>query len=203
MDLRAQLGGVDIYLIDQILRGNIVAPARVLDAGCGGGRNLRYFLREGYEVHGVDSEPVAVDMLRQAAEEWGVADAAERLRVEDVASMSFADASFDVVIANALLHFARDRGHFEAMVAELVRVTTPGGLGFVRLATTIGLEASVLPVAGRPEGWVHLPDGSERFVVDLEDLLGLTTRHSLTLVDPIKTTNVQNLRCMTTWVWRR
>ena len=56
-DLLAQFGPIDIYLFDQILRGRIARGMRVLDAGCGSGRNLVYLLREGYEVFGVDADP--------------------------------------------------------------------------------------------------------------------------------------------------
>ena len=56
-DLLEQFGQIDIYLFDQLLRGRIALGMRVLDAGCGAGRNLVYFLREGYEVFGVDLDP--------------------------------------------------------------------------------------------------------------------------------------------------
>ena len=45
-DLQEQFGNIDIYLFDQLLRGRIGPGMRVLDAGCGGGRNLVYLLRE-------------------------------------------------------------------------------------------------------------------------------------------------------------
>ena len=45
--LRAQFGAIDVYLFDQLLRGAIRPGMRVLDAGCGSGRNLVYLLREG------------------------------------------------------------------------------------------------------------------------------------------------------------
>jgi hypothetical protein len=82
------------------------------------------------------------------------------------------------------------------MVQEMWRVLAPGGLFFSRMATSIGLEHYL----SSPTGRVRLPDGSERFVVDEPTLLELTTTLGGRLVDPIKTTNVQNQRCMTTWV---
>jgi len=48
-----------------------------------------------------------------------------------------------------------------------------------------------------------LPDGSERFLVDEPMLLQWTAELEGTLVDPIKTTVVQDSRCMTTWVMRK
>jgi hypothetical protein len=101
----------------------------------------------------------------------------------------------DAVICCAVLHFAADASHFDRMVAELWRVLAPGGLLFARLASNIGLESTVGP-AGRQ---VRLPDGTDRFVVDEATLLGWTGRLGGRLADPIKTTNVQGRRAMTTW----
>ena len=46
-------------------------------------------------------------------------------------------------------------------------------------------------------------DGSEWFLVDEEMLLGLTKEMKAVLTDPLKTTIVQDYRCMTTWVLRK
>jgi 2-polyprenyl-3-methyl-5-hydroxy-6-metoxy-1,4-benzoquinol methylase len=58
--LQQQLGQIDIYFFDRILRSNIMPGMRVLDAGCGPGRNLVYLLREGYEVFASDQNPEAI-----------------------------------------------------------------------------------------------------------------------------------------------
>jgi tellurite methyltransferase len=194
--LRDWLGGIDIYLLDQVLRSRIRTGMSILDAGCGGGRNLAYFLRCGFDVHGVDSAPEAVAAVRALAARWAPGLPAESFRVEPVEAMSFPEGSFDVVLSSAVLHFARDEAHFHAMVREMWRVLRPGGLFFARLASTIGLEPRVLPLGGRR---YHLPDGTDRFLADEEMLLSLGTELAGTLADPLKTTNVQNLRCMTTW----
>jgi tellurite methyltransferase len=194
--LRDWLGGIDIYLLDQVLRSRIRPGMSILDAGCGGGRNLTYFLRCGFEVSGVDGAPEAIAAVRALAARWAPGLPAESFRVEPVEAMSFPAASFDVVLSSAVLHFARDEAHFYAMVREMWRVLRPGGLFFARLASTIGIEQRVQPLGGRR---YHLPDGSDRFLVDEAMLLSLGTELEGTLADPLKTTNVQNLRCMTTW----
>ncbi len=101
------------------------------------------------------------------------------------------------MICCAVLHFAESEPHFEAMVDELWRVLEAGGILFARLASTIGIEELVRREHGRR---FHLPDGTDRFLVDEEYLLEMTARLGGTLLDPLKTTNVQNRRCMTTWV---
>jgi len=200
LDLSTEFGQIDIYLFDQILRGRIAPGMSVLDAGCGGGRNLVYLLRQGYDVCGVDANADAVAAVRSLAARLAPGLPADRFRVEPVEAMTFPGAHADVVISSAVLHFARDEAHFQAMVRELWRVLRPGGLLFCRLASSIGMESRVRPVGG---GRFRLPDGSERFLVDEAGLMTATTALGGALADPLKTTIVQNQRCMTTWVVRK
>jgi SAM-dependent methyltransferase len=194
--LRDQFGDIDIYVFDQLLRGRIAPGHRILDAGCGGGRNLVYLLRQGFDVWAVDQAPEAVATVRALRVWHGRSDDADRVRLEPLDRLSFADETFDVVICTAVLHFARDDAHFEAMVGELWRVLKPGGLLVARLASTLGVDRLV------PLGHHRfaLPDGSKRYLVSPERLLGLTARLGGRLVDPLKTTGVHDLRAMSTWV---
>jgi SAM-dependent methyltransferase len=191
-----QFGAIDIYLFDQLLRGRIAPGMRIFDAGCGSGRNLTYFLREGYDVCGVDADPGAVERVRRLAAHVP----ADRFRAEPIESASFGDECADVVISSAVLHFARDDDEFEAMLRGMWRVLKPGGLFFCRLASTIGIEDRIHPLGGRR---YRLPDGSDRYLVDEALLVGWTSRLRGTLADPLKTTVVQNQRSMTTWVVRK
>jgi tellurite methyltransferase len=194
-ELRSQFGDIDIYLFDQILRGRFDARATVLDAGCGDGRNLIYFLQHGFTCFGVDEDPAAIQLIQQAAARLAPHLPASNFAVASIDRLPHGDGSMEAVIASAVLHFARDEAHWTGMVQEMWRVLAPNGLFFARLASNIGLESIVGP-AGRV---VRLPDGSTRFVVDESMLLGWTERFGGRLADPIKTTNVQQQRCMTTW----
>lgn len=198
--LAEAFGQIDIYLFDQLLRGRIAPDVRVLDAGCGGGRNLVYLLRNGFTVFAVDGEPSAVDAVRALARSLAPEVADDHFRVEPVEHLSFADESMDVVISSAVLHFARDDEHFNAMVREMWRVLAPGGLLFARLASSIGIADYVRPL-GRSR--FVLPDGSERYLVTEARLMELTEALGGQLLDPLKTTLVQNQRSMTTWVVRK
>jgi hypothetical protein len=161
MDLAEQFGAIDIYLFDQLLRGRIERGMRVLDVGCGSGRNIVYLLREGYDVFGVDADPRAVDAVKRLSSSLAPND---------------------------------------AMLQGTWRVLKPGGLLFCRLASSIGMEQQVRRLAGRR---YLLPDGSERYLVDEAMLVRLTEELGGRLEDPLKTTVVQNQRCMTTWVVRK
>jgi SAM-dependent methyltransferase len=173
---------------------------RILDAGCGGGRNLVYLLREGYEVYAADGNAAAVDSARSLAATLAPKLPQSNFRVEPVERMSFDDACADVVISSAVLHFARDDAHFEAMLQGSWRVLKPGGLFFCRLASSIGIESQLEQIEGRR---YQLPDGSDRYLVDEALLLSMTEHLGGELADPIKTTVVQNQRSMTTWVLRK
>jgi len=196
--IQEQFGQIDIYVFDQILRGNIAAGMRVLDAGCGYGRNLVYLLREGCEVFALDGDAAGVEHVRQlsASLETGLPE--ENFQVGLIEKMPFADGFADVVICNSVLHFARDDEQFRAMVDGLWRVLRPGGMLFCRLGSRIGMDFR------RVRGNVFLTgDGSEWYLVDEEMLLGLTEELNGVMVDPLKTTVVQDYRCMTTWVMRK
>jgi ubiquinone/menaquinone biosynthesis C-methylase UbiE len=204
LSLQEQFGPIDIYLFDQLLRGRVTPGMRILDAGCGSGRNLIYFLRmaeqEKYEISAADSDPQAISSTRRLAAALAPHLPAGNFRLEPVEQMSFPDASVDLVLSNAVLHFARDDDHFRAMLQGTWRVLKPGGLFFCRLASSIGIERQITRIAGRR---CLLPDGSERYLVDEAFLTDLTQRLGGRLADPLKTTVVQNQRSMTTWVLRR
>jgi tellurite methyltransferase len=199
-DLQKQFGQIDIYLFDQLLRGRIRPGMRILEAGCGSGRNLIYLLQAGYEVAAVDSDPEGVARVQRFATVCGPNLPQENFRAESIESISFPDNFADAVLSIAVLHFARDDIHFNAMLGSMWRVLRPGGLFFCRVASSIGMADRMVPRGGRR---FLLPDGSERYLVDEALLLDLTERLGGALIDPLKTTIVRDQRCMTTWVMRK
>jgi SAM-dependent methyltransferase len=200
MTLGEQFGQIDIYLFDQLLRRRLVPPMCVLDAGCGFGRNLVYLLRAGFEVFAVDADADAVSEVRRLAASLAPGLPAGNIRHEAIESMTVPDASADAVICSAVLHFARDRAQFDAMLAAMWRVLAPGGLFFARLASSIGIADRVRAIGG---GRYRLPDGTDRFLVDEAALMDFTRTLGGDLLDPLKTTVVQDQRAMTTWVVRK
>jgi 2-polyprenyl-3-methyl-5-hydroxy-6-metoxy-1,4-benzoquinol methylase len=195
--LAFEFGQIDIYLFDQLLRGRITPRMRILDAGCGGGRNLVYLLRNGFEIFGADADSHSIQQVRRLAASLAPELPASNFRVEEIEAMSFASEFADVVISSAVLHFARDTNHFQAMLRSTWQCLKPGGMFFCRLASNIGMPALQ---AGRP---TPLPDGSVRYLVSEEILHNATKELGGELLDPLKTTVVQNQRCMTTWVLRK
>jgi tellurite methyltransferase len=193
--LQQTYGNIDIYLFDQLLKGRYDNAKKVLDVGCGHGRNLFYFLRNGYEVFGVDPNSQVIETVKELSTVLAPGNPLENFVVCPAENLPFSDATFDLVICSAVLHFAKDGQHFDAMLRAMFNVLKPGGYFFARLASDIGIENLVKPLGNNR---YLLPDGSERFLVNEQTLLKYTGGFGI-LYEPIKTTNVQNLRCMTTW----
>lgn len=196
-NIREIFGDIDIYLFDQIQKGRFTPAMKILDAGCGGGRNLIYFMRMGCDVFAVDQNVEAIEQVKYFAKNLAPNLPFENFQIAAVEQMPFPDKYFDWVINNAVLHFAENAHQFDQMILEMWRVLKPNGIFFARLASSIGIENLIIPTEN---GRYNLPDGSERFLVS-EDLLIKTTENlNASFLEPIKTTNVQNLRCMTTWI---
>ena len=194
-ELQSEFGEIDIYLFDQLLRGRFDHRRRVLDAGCGAGRNLPYFLRRGFDVRAVDADAAAIHSVRQLVASLNPALPLDQIHCGSLDSLPWEDGSTDAVICSAVLHFARDEREFAAMLEEMWRVLAPGGLFFARLATSIGLERHLSSATGR----VRLPDGSDRFLVDERTISGLDGHAGRHAPDPLKTRTCRT-GCMTTWV---
>jgi tellurite methyltransferase len=200
IDLQKCFDGIDIYLFDLLLKGRITERMRLLDAGCGEGRNLVYLLQAGFDVSAVDSSGEAIAQVRSLVATLAPHLPRGNFRVEPVESLSFPDAAFDVVISSAVLHFATDEEHWQCMVNEMWRVLKVGGLFFARLASTVGLEDKIEHLQGRH---YHLPDNSNRFLVDEAMLLSATERLGGEWIEPFKTVVVQNMRSMSNWCLRK
>jgi len=199
LNLQQQFGSIDIYLFDQLLKGRLTAGMSILDAGCGGGRNLVYFMRNGFEVFGVDRSSEAINHIRTLAARISETQS-DNFLVESIEKMSFADESFDVVLSSAVLHFADDEDHWTAMVQEMWRVLKPGGMFFARLSSTVGISDQLRHIEGRR---YLLPDGVNWFLVDFEMLEQTTQALNGEWLEPFKTVVVHNKRSMSNWVIRK
>lgn len=189
------IGSTDIYLVDQIMKGRYKMNDIVLDAGCGYGRNLHWFLRNNVVIHGVDQDVNAIHELQRRHPAI-----AARFRQSAVEKIPFEDEQFDHIISSAVLHFAKDTAHFQQMIAEMVRVLKPGGSLFIRMTSDIGIEDNVQPAGN---GVYDIPDGSRRFLLTRTGLADSMQKNGLSFLEPLKTVNVNDVRCMSTLVLTR
>ncbi|WP_266206019.1 class I SAM-dependent methyltransferase [Pontibacter kalidii] len=196
----AQFGNIDIYLFDQLLKGRIQKGMRLLDAGCGTGRNIQYLLQTGVKVYGADASEEAIAKVRAMASELAPTLSPKNFVVADLAQLPFAEEMFEVVLCSAVLHFARDEAHFRSMVQELWRVLQPGGMLFCRLGTSIGLEGKLQQVE---PGKYKMAHGPVWFLADESLLRELIHTLRAEMLEPLKTVLVEQERSMTTLVLRK
>lgn len=196
-ELSGLLGRIDVYLLDQVLKGNIDLDQPILDAGCGGGRNTIYFMRKQVEVYGVDASPEAIDGVRALSQLLAYGHP-ERFAISDIRSLPHPDLFFGTVICNAVLHFSEDETAMQQALEECWRVLKPEGILFVRTAVSDGVEKEIIPVQGK-EGWFELPDGTSRFLVSLEQLTHMGKELQGNPVQPIRAVILPGMRSMCTW----
>lgn len=192
MTIKEQLGNTDIYIIDQILKGRYAKGDAILDAGCGGGRNLQWFVQNNFEIRGVDRSAKSIEDIKNKYPAIF-----KQFQIAELDDLPYSDNRFDHVICSAVLHFAENQEHFKSMFSELVRVLKPAGSLFVRLASNFGIKE---PFSHLKNGVYLLNDKTNRFLLTSDMLNELMKVHQLQFLEKLKTTNVNNLRCMTTLV---
>lgn len=186
------LENTDIYLIDQILKGRYQPNDLILDAGCGSGRNLPYFLESGFQLYAIDRNTEPIENLKNRYPKFAI-----NFKIASLEQLPFLENTFDHIICNAVLHFAQSETHFKQMFAELIRVLKKGGSLFVRMTSDIGIEGKATPLQN---GVYFLPDGSERFLLTRNLLNEMVETHQLSFLELVKSTNVNDVRSMTTLV---
>lgn len=194
-ELKHELQNIDIYLLDQIMKGRYEPHHTILDAGCGSGRNLFWFCRNGFNVYAVDTQKEALESLIQIAGELDIEVRPDRISLGDLQSMEYDSDFFDHIICSAVLHFAKSHQHFETMFSELIRVLKPGGTLFARMTSNIGIENRLTEIES---GVFNIPDGSIRYLLTKDKLKEIMQKHRLTFLEPLKTVNVNDVRCMST-----
>lgn len=194
--LQELVGDTDIYLLDQIMKGRYRQTDKILDAGCGTGRNLHWFLKEKMDVYAIDQNPESIIELKNAHPELP----ANRLQNCTVEQLPFEEDFFDHIISSAVLHFASGASQFNNMVAEMVRVLKPGGSLFIRMTSNIGIEHMVRHIK---DGVYIIPDHSKRFLLTRPILSDIVQQHPLSFIEPFKTVNVNDTRCMSTLVMQK
>ena len=189
--IHESLGDTDIYVIDQIMKGRYNPSDIILDAGCGNGRNMHWFLQNDFTIFCIDRDPEAISQLQEKYYRHPKS----TFVVSDVELIDLSDSYFDHIICSAVLHFAKSTSQFHSMIKEMVRVLKPGGTLFIRMTSDIGIETNIKQVG---DGTFIIPDGSKRFLLTRPLLTEMMQLNSLILMEPLKTVNVNDERCMST-----
>jgi len=192
-ELKQEIGNIDIYLLDQILKERFNSTNKILDAGCGSGRNLQYFINNNFDVYGIDSNENRIKNLKNLNNN-------QNFKVAKLEAIPFNKDYFDYIICNAVLHFANNEIHFFKMFSELFRVLKTNGTLFIRMTSDFGIENLVNKIEN---GVYNIPDGSTRFLLTNTILEKLKNKYNFDFIEPLKTVNVNNLRCMSTLVIKK
>lgn len=195
ISIQELIGNTDIYLLDQVMKDRYKSADKILDAGCGGGRNLFWFLKNDIEIYGIDKNETPVNYLKTAHPELR-----QRFVVAEVESLPFENNFFDHVISSAVLHFAKNTNQFKSMMKEMVRVLKTKGSLFIRMTSNIGIENKVRLIE---DGVYNIPDETERFLLTHALLDELMKECKLSFIEPLKTVNVNDIRCMSTLVLQK
>ncbi len=194
-DLKNILGNLDIYLLDQIVKGRYSKEDKILDAGCGSGRNMYWFYDNQFNIWAMDNDLANIKLVKEI-----YPGSSDQFIVSELDEMPYTNGEFNHIICNAVLHFARNEKHFIGMMAEILRVLKVHGSIFLRMASNIGIEELVV---SEGNGIFSIPDGTQRFLLTRELLNNFMAKFNLTFLEPVKTTNVHDVRCMTTLVLQK
>ncbi|MFK5959096.1 MAG: class I SAM-dependent methyltransferase [Lutibacter sp.] len=193
--LEATIKDIDIYILDQILKERFQYGSKILDAGCGNGRNLKWFYAENFNIHGIDTD---LEKLNYCKKIYKLQQ--NNFIQATVEEIPYESNSFEHIICSAVLHFAKDLNHFYRMFEELLRVLKHQGTLFIRVASNFGIENQVKHITN---GVYELPDKTTRFLLTQVILDELLNKNNITLIENIKTTIVHNQRSMTTLVFKK
>ena len=193
--LKEYIKDVDIYILDQILKDRYQPGAKIVDVGCGNGRNLKWFYQPNYEIYGTDTN---TERLNSCKELYKLQK--ENFKEASIVDMPFEDNTFDHVICIAVLHFAISLSQYYKMFEELLRILKPQGSLLIRTASNFGIENDVQELG---KGIFVLPDGSTRFLLTTEILEGLEADNRFEWIENVKTTIVKDKRAMTTLVIKK
>ncbi len=97
---------------------------RILDAGCGTGRLLRFLKQRGGDVTGVDTSAKAIEILRRTAPDI-------HAQVASIEHLPFPDAGFDAYLAIGSWEYPSAGP--EQAAREAARVLKNGGLAFIEV----------------------------------------------------------------------
>ena len=197
--LQSLLGNIDIYLLDQVLKGDYLTNDLILDAGCGEGRNIHYLIKNGYQVYGIDKNPDAIARLKYSVQSIDSQYPLDRFTTGKAEDLPYATNSFNKIISSAVLHFAENKNHFFGMLGGLARVLKPGGTLFVRMACDLGIENQIQSMGN---GVFFLPDGSIRYLLTKTLLEECMEKFSLELIEPFRSVLVDGKRSMSTFILR-
>lgn len=194
MNSLKHIENIDLYLLDQFLKGRLKVDDKILDAGCGSGRNIKLLINEGFSVFGIDVNAAVIDELKANYPELQ-----ENFANSSIEKFDSTE-KFDFIICNAVLHFAKNHEEFDRLFNKLISLLNDNCTLFVRMTTDIGVKDLLTE---NNNGVYNLPDKTTRYLITNDKINSLLLAHSLVLIEPIKTVVVDGKRSMATLVFKK
>jgi len=155
----------DLFRVIKIFRENKVK--KVLDLGCGAGRNTMPLAQKNFEVYGLDNAPTGLKILKKTLKNRSLK---VNLKTGNAfASLPYQDNYFDAIISVQVLQHAKETVILKA-IKEVSRIIKPNGLIFITLCGRISkgkvrlflvktakkiAPNTYLPTQGNERGLVH------------------------------------------------
>ncbi|XOV92594.1 MAG: class I SAM-dependent methyltransferase [Bacteroidota bacterium] len=191
-NLNNTFGDIDLELLDLVLKGFFREGQRLLDAGCGEGRNLIYFLQKNFDVYGIDSEKSSVDLVKYMFRNF--CKDPNNVRQEEISNTTFSSGMFDAIICSRVLHFSETELHFLKSWEQLIRMLKSGGILYLSMDSMIGFANKVTKLS---DGKWQFQDGKIRFLLDENLLEKMQIEKSFEFIGPMKTIHYNSDHCQT------
>ena len=164
--------------MDLILKGNVNPSSRVLDIGCGEGRNGIYFIQNGYEYHGWDTDESKISLLEYLSK--SIIGAKVTFEIQDFRRAS-SNETYDLIICSRVLHFAESEEDFYEMWKKLTSLLSSGGIIYLSMDSVIETSIGKRLESGK----VEFPDGKIRFTLTKE--LYVEIKKGFEEIEPLRT----------------
>jgi 2-polyprenyl-3-methyl-5-hydroxy-6-metoxy-1,4-benzoquinol methylase len=138
--LNSALGNADLILVDQILKNRFHKQMRILDAGCGEGRNMVYFIKNDFRIYGIDANADAVKLAKLYCRSLNNTFEVENIQNFTIEQNPFPDHFFDAIICLNVLHSAKNQNDFFLWFEQLIRMLHSGGFLLLSLQSQIGVS---------------------------------------------------------------
>lgn len=103
-----------------------------LDFGSGNGRHLWLMAKEGFETHGVDISPVAIDLARKWMKQEGLS---VKITLSTQDKISYRDNTFGLCVASSVLDYIPMNQALKT-IKEIYRIMTPDARICITLKST-------------------------------------------------------------------
>jgi len=165
--LNSALGNADLILIDQILKNRFHKQMKILDAGCGEGRNMVYFIKNDFRIYGIDANVDAIRLAKLYCRSLNNTFEVENIQNFAIEQNPFPDHFFDAIICLNVLHSAKNQNDFFLWFEQLFRMLHSRGFLLLSLQSQIGVSQN--HQQDDPNGRNNM--GNENFYLLTENVL--------------------------------